>query len=426
MATPSGKGGYDCEFVDPPSKTYECPVCLLTLRDPHTTTCCGNYLCEPCFLRVLADRGSCPLCNDTEFNAFLHKGVQREINALKVRCIHQDQGCEWVGELGYLQQHLLPQSSERRDGCGYEEEECRYKCGGRFQRCLLEEHENYKCAMRPLEVQFHSLTRKLEAENQHLREELVVVNRKLHDFEAENHTLRKESKQMKLEMKKITQAQEKTAAENQRFKHDVQELVLRIDKLAHEQNVNKEELKKEVKALEKETKAKCALLEAGINPTPPFYFVITNFAHHKKNGLRYDSRPFYSHPGGYKLRPQVWPNGFSTSKGTHMSVFISVMHGEYDDQLKWPFNGKVTVRLLNLKKQDGLAQDTGHWDVTISFDSETPLECCCKPENCGALTSWGYLSFVAHSDLSYNAAKNTAYLTDQDLVRFVITKVELK
>ena len=109
-----------------------------------------------------------------------------------------------------------------------------------------------------------------------------------------------------------------------------------------------------------------------------------------------------------------------------MSVFISVMRGEYDDQLKWPFNGKVTVRLLNLKKQDGLAQDTGHWDVTISFDSETPLECCCKPENCGALTSWGYLSFVAHSDLSYNSAKKTAYLTDQDLVRFVITKVELK
>ena len=102
MATSSGKakGGYDCQFVDPPPKTYECSVCLLTLRDPHVTTCCGNYLCEPCFQRVRTDRGSCPLCNDTEFNAFLHKGVQREINALKVRCVHQDQGCEWVGDWG--------------------------------------------------------------------------------------------------------------------------------------------------------------------------------------------------------------------------------------------------------------------------------------------------------------------------------------
>ena len=432
MATPSGKGGYDCDFVEPPSKTLECPVCLLTLRDPHTTTCCGNYLCEPCFLRVLADRGNCPLCNDAEFNAFLHKGVQREINALKVRCVHQDQGCEWVGELGYLQQHLLP-SSGGRDGCGYEEEECRYKCGGRFQRRLIEKHESEKCLMRPLEVQFHSSTRKLEAENQQLKEELVVVNQKLREFKSENQTLREESKQMKLEITRITQAQDKTSAVNQHLKEDVQELMLRIDKLAHEQNVSKEELsqirlkqEKEVKALEKETKAKCALLEAGINPTPPFYFVVTNFAHYKKNGLRWDSPPFYSHPGGYKLKPQVWPNGFSTLKGTHVSVFIAVIRGEYDDQLKWPFTGEVTVRLLNLNKEDGLAQDSGHWDRTISFDNQTPLCCCCKPEGCSGLTSWGYLDFIAHSDLSYSGSKNTVYLTNHDLVRFVITKVELK
>ena len=54
--------------------------------------------------------------------------------------------------------------------------------------------------MRFPEVQFHSLTRKLEAENQKLKEELVVVNQKLHEFESENQTLREESKQMKLEM----------------------------------------------------------------------------------------------------------------------------------------------------------------------------------------------------------------------------------
>ena len=110
----------------------------------------------------------------------------------------------------------------------------------------------------------------------------------------------------------------------------------------------------------------------------------------------------------------------------HVSVFIAIMRGEYDDQLKWPFNGKVTVRLLNIKKQDGLAQDSGHLDSTIIFDSQTPLDCCCKPEGCGALTSWGYSNFVAHSNLSYNAAMNTAYLTDHDIVRFVVTRVELK
>ena len=61
--------------------------------------------------------------------------------------------------------------------------------------------------MRPPEVEFHSLTRKLEAENQQLREELVVMNQKLHDFETENQT-------MKLEMTRITEAQEKTQKTN--------------------------------------------------------------------------------------------------------------------------------------------------------------------------------------------------------------------
>ena len=32
-----------------------------------------------------------------------------------------------------------------------------------------------------------------------------------------------------------------------------------------------------------------------------------------------------------------------------MSVFVSVMRGEYDDRLKWPFTGEVTIRLLNVK-----------------------------------------------------------------------------
>ena len=435
MATPSAKGGYDCQFVDPPSKTLECPVCLLTLRDPHVTTCCGNYLCEPCFLRVLADRGNCPLCNDAEFNAFLHKGVQREINALKVRCVHQDQGCEWVGELGYLQQHLLP-SSGGRDGCGYEEEECRYKCGGRFQRRLLEKHESEKCPMRLPEVQFHILTRKLEAENQQLKEELVVVNQKLHEFESENQTLREESKQMKLEITRTTQAQEKMAAENQLLKQDIQELMSRIKEHASKEELSQVKLKqekemktikRETKALERETKtleSKCALLETSINPTSPFYFAINNFEHYKKSDLCWHSPPFYSHSGGYKLMVQLWPNGVGTYKGTHMSVFLVVMRGEYDDQLKWPFTGEVTVRMLNRSKSGGSTQNTGHRDTTICFDNSTPLCSRRKPEGCNSLPAWGYLGFISHSELPYNAAKNTTYLRE-DRVRFVVTKVEL-
>ena len=45
---PLPQGGYDYEFVDSPPDTWECPVCLSTLRDPHLLSCCGVKICQSC------------------------------------------------------------------------------------------------------------------------------------------------------------------------------------------------------------------------------------------------------------------------------------------------------------------------------------------------------------------------------------------
>ena len=45
---PLPQGGYDYEFVDSPPDTWECPVCLITLRDPHLLSCCGVKICQSC------------------------------------------------------------------------------------------------------------------------------------------------------------------------------------------------------------------------------------------------------------------------------------------------------------------------------------------------------------------------------------------
>ena len=103
-------GGYDYDFVDQPSKSLECSICLLTLRDPVVISCCGNHFCEPCIERITDNRKPCPLCNSPNFTTFLHKGVAREVNALRVYCPRKAQGCDWQGELGQVDRHLNPPS----------------------------------------------------------------------------------------------------------------------------------------------------------------------------------------------------------------------------------------------------------------------------------------------------------------------------
>ena len=43
--------GYDVSFVDPLEKDYECPVCLLAVRDPVQTPC-GHSFCKICFNQI--------------------------------------------------------------------------------------------------------------------------------------------------------------------------------------------------------------------------------------------------------------------------------------------------------------------------------------------------------------------------------------
>ena len=66
------------------------------------------------------------------------------------------------------------------------------------------------------------------------------------------------------------------------------------------------------------------------------------FQMHKMNNDEWYSPPFYSHA---RMCLKVDANGFGSEKGTHMSVFVCLMRREFDDHLKWPFSGEVTIQL---------------------------------------------------------------------------------
>ena len=69
---------------------------------------------------------------------------------------------------------------------------------------------------------------------------------------------------------------------------------------------------------------------------------MTDFEQYKANGTSWYSPPVYTHHQGYKIHLNVDANGFNIGKGTHVTVWVYFMRGEFDDSLKWPFRGVIS------------------------------------------------------------------------------------
>ena len=94
---------------------------------------------------------------------------------------------------------------------------------------------------------------------------------------------------------------------------------------------------------------------------PPCTRTLTNYSEYKKKNSKWYSLPFYSSDKGYKLNLCVHANGCELVERTHLSLYVYLLKGEYDDQLQWPFNADITVQLLNW------SGDNNHEEKTIPY-----------------------------------------------------------
>lgn len=115
------------------------------------------------------------------------------------------------------------------------------------------------------------------------------------------------------------------------------------------------------------------------------------------------SPAFYSHRYGYRLQVSVFPNGNGSGEGTHLSVYIRVLPGEYDGLLEWPFPHRVTFSLLD--QSDPALSKPQH--ITESFSPDPNWKNFQRPRP-GAMGSvrtgcldesmlgFGYPKFISH------------------------------
>ena len=145
----------------------------------------------------------------------------------------------------------------------------------------------------------------------------------------------------------------------------------------------------------------------------PVSFTMTGFQQKKLSNSSWYSPWFYTHPRGYKMCLRVDANGYGVRKNSHVSVYLYMMRGEYDESLHWPFRGDITVQLLN---QIGGSE---HHEIAVHFIDGTDNEFC-KRVLSGerSTTGRGFHDFICHSNLL------PSYLKD-DCLKLCIKEVKL-
>ena len=384
-------------FVNEPDPDYFCWVCTDLMMQPFLTDC-GHYVCNTCRDELLANqRNECPFCCEPDMleNAILDRYFQRQVTSTKVHCNnYKSEGCKWVGEIKYLQDH-------HKEDCIFA---CYFMCGEDVHRCETKDHENHHCLKRPTTCEYcgYHNTYDIVTENHYQVCLRIPIN-------CPNNCTVKELEQCQLQqhlnqcpLQLVQCPCSNTSCSVMLPRKEMVAHTLQQHNLVLEQIINQA--------------VSIAFPPATVSPQylynlPPVMFTITDFNDKKEADVMWTSPPFYTHTQGYKFCLQVYPNGDGIGKCSHISVFSCLLQGEYDDDLEWPFEGHFVIELLNNKK------DTKHHSVVFTFDRCTDPERICSSRLIGEkkATRFGDSQFILHSLLTYNSTINTEYLQNNCL-----------
>ena len=356
--------GFECEFVEKPANYLqtECPICLLILRKPYQVTCCGKSFCKECIERIKTGKRACPCCNRETFNDFLNLGLQQPLYAFQVHCSNKEDGCEWKGELGQLDNHLnlnnLSKENEL-EGCAVANIKCSY-CSEIVTRNSLQHHKNELCDKRPFSCEHCNNYKSTYNDVIHNHWSVcgshpVQCPNKCEAFPQRQDCEKHVSSDCPLTVVECDfnyAGCEVKLPRKEMPDHIKDSLVPHFLLLAVSNKKQQEEictLKRKQIELEK---------RLSFTGTFPVEFVVQNINQYNRS-KQWMSEHFYSHPYGYKLCLNLYR---SSVINNWIFFRCCIMKGEFDDQLKWPLNAVIEIRIedergrfissLNIKVKD--------------------------------------------------------------------------
>ena len=223
----------------------------------------------------------------------------------------------------------------------------------------------------------------MKVENKYLKTRTTVTQGSVTKLQADCNKLKTENESLKTRATETQGSVTILQADCKQLKTENQTL--------KEENT---QLRRELTALSQEVKTKVSVevVPRTSIPLGPPVLIMTDVKQHKKDGNIWYSPPVYTHHHGYNICLEVYANGINSGAGTHVSVYILFVRGDFDASLKWPFRGVIAFRLLD--------QLNGEQHKTFSVIYENSVRdrvCSRVTEGERAKFGQGENQFIAHT-----------------------------
>ena len=110
---------------------------------------------------------------------------------------------------------------------------------------------------------------------------------------------------------------------------------------------------------------------------------------------------------------RVVTNGRGSGAGSHVSVYVHLMRGEYDSRILWPFRGDITIQLVNHNS------NINHHEWTVYFGDAADGRRVTSREK--ADYGRGCNQFISHTTVE-SSTVTSRYIVD-DCLTFRITRI---